>query len=132
MVEIKTALKEQAAEIARLIMMAMTDDCCLYFCGDGYGLADFHAFTQTMEVIQYMACLLVSQLNDRVLVQRDTATDTVVVRRQQVLQKLIIGSKPLHLQVGMCRHRSLNTKLPSPAVHSKCMQVWLSSWAFMT
>ena len=22
-------------------MMAMTDDCCLYFCGDGYGLEDF-------------------------------------------------------------------------------------------
>ena len=22
-------------------MMAMTDDCCLYFCGDGYGLDDF-------------------------------------------------------------------------------------------
>ena len=21
--------------------MAMTDDCCLYFCGDGYGLEDF-------------------------------------------------------------------------------------------
>ena len=22
-------------------MMAMTDDCCLFFCGDGYGLDDF-------------------------------------------------------------------------------------------
>ncbi len=22
-------------------MMAMTDDCCLYFCGAGYGLEDF-------------------------------------------------------------------------------------------
>lgn len=32
---------EQSPEIARLIMMAMTDDCCLYFCGDGYGLEDF-------------------------------------------------------------------------------------------
>ena len=41
MVEIKTALKEQAAEIARLIMMAMTDDCCLHFCGDVFGLEDF-------------------------------------------------------------------------------------------
>lgn len=38
---IQEATREQAAEIARLIMMAMTDDCCLYFCGDGYGLADF-------------------------------------------------------------------------------------------
>lgn len=42
MLEIKEATKEQAGEIARLIMMAMTDDCCLYFCGEGYGLEDFH------------------------------------------------------------------------------------------
>ena len=41
MIEIQEATKSQAAEIARLIMMAMTDDCCLYFCGDGYGLDDF-------------------------------------------------------------------------------------------
>ena len=41
MVMIKEATKGQAAEIARLIMMAMTDDCCLYFCGDGFGLEDF-------------------------------------------------------------------------------------------
>ena len=38
---IKEATKGQAAEIARLIMMAMTDDCCQYFCGKGYGLDDF-------------------------------------------------------------------------------------------
>ena len=41
MIEIREAKKNQAAEIANLIMMAMTDDCCLYFCGDGYGLEDF-------------------------------------------------------------------------------------------
>ncbi|MBR4521961.1 MAG: GNAT family N-acetyltransferase [Prevotella sp.] len=41
MVEIQEATKNQAAEIASLIMMAMTDDCCLYFCGDSYGLEDF-------------------------------------------------------------------------------------------
>jgi ribosomal protein S18 acetylase RimI-like enzyme len=41
MIEIKEATKSQAAEIARLIMTAMTDDCCLYFCGEGYGLEDF-------------------------------------------------------------------------------------------
>jgi len=41
MIEIREATKKQAAEIASLIMMAMTDDCCLYFCGDGYGLEDF-------------------------------------------------------------------------------------------
>ena len=42
MIEIKRAHKEQSAEIARLIMIAMTDECCLYFCGEGYGLTDFH------------------------------------------------------------------------------------------
>lgn len=42
MVEIVKATKEQAPEIAHLIMMAMTDDCCLHFCGEGYGLDDFH------------------------------------------------------------------------------------------
>ena len=41
MVEIVKATKEQAPEIAHLIMMAMTDDCCLHFCGEGYGLDDF-------------------------------------------------------------------------------------------
>ena len=40
-IEIREAAKSQAAEIASLIMTAMTDDCCLYFCGDGYGLKDF-------------------------------------------------------------------------------------------
>ena len=41
LIEIKNARKEQAAEIAGLIMMAMTDDCCLHFCGAGHGLDDF-------------------------------------------------------------------------------------------
>ena len=41
MIEIKNARKEQSASIARLIMMAMTDDCCLHFCGVGHGLDDF-------------------------------------------------------------------------------------------
>ena len=41
MIEIRKATKNQAAAIARLIMMAMTDDCCLYFCVNGYGLEDF-------------------------------------------------------------------------------------------
>lgn len=40
--EFRRATKEQSADIARLIMMAMTDDCCMYFCGDGYGLEDFY------------------------------------------------------------------------------------------
>ena len=41
MVEIREATKNQAAEIARLIMMAMTDECCLYYCADGCGLGAF-------------------------------------------------------------------------------------------
>ena len=41
MIEVREATKNQAAEIASLIMTAMTDDCCLYFCGEGYGLEDF-------------------------------------------------------------------------------------------
>ena len=41
MIEIVKATKEQSSEIASLIMMAMTDDCCLHFCGKGYGLEDF-------------------------------------------------------------------------------------------
>jgi len=39
--EIRQASKAYSYEIARLIMMAMTDDCCLHFCGVGYGLDDF-------------------------------------------------------------------------------------------
>ena len=41
MIRIQEATREQSADIARLIMMAMTDDCCLYFCEVGYGLDDF-------------------------------------------------------------------------------------------
>ena len=41
MIEIRKAVKGQAPEIASLIMMAMTDECCLHFCGEGYGLEDF-------------------------------------------------------------------------------------------
>ena len=41
MIRIQNATKEQSADIARFIMMAMTDDCCLHFCGAGYGLEDF-------------------------------------------------------------------------------------------
>ena len=42
MIRIRKAERRQASEIARLIMMAMTDECCLHFCGAGHGLKDFH------------------------------------------------------------------------------------------
>ena len=41
MIVIREATRAQASEIARLIMMAMTDDCCQHFCGVGHGLEDF-------------------------------------------------------------------------------------------
>ncbi len=41
MIDIREATKEQSRDIANLIMMAMTDECCEYFCGSGYGLEDF-------------------------------------------------------------------------------------------
>ncbi len=40
-INIRQAEKKHAEEIARLIMMAMTDECCLYYCADGCGLDDF-------------------------------------------------------------------------------------------
>ena len=52
-IDIQKATKAQSAEIARLIMMAMTDECCLHFCGEGYGLADFRRMmTQLVELEQ--------------------------------------------------------------------------------
>ena len=41
MTTIQNATIEQAPEIAALIMMAMTDECCLHFCGEGHDLQDF-------------------------------------------------------------------------------------------
>ena len=41
MIRIEKAKKAHAAQIAHLIMVAMTDDCCLNFCGEGRGLDDF-------------------------------------------------------------------------------------------
>jgi len=52
-IDVRKATKEQSAEIARLIMMAMTDDCCLHFCGEGYGLPDFRRMmTRLVELEQ--------------------------------------------------------------------------------
>lgn len=39
---VRQAVREHAPAIAQLIMMAMTDECCLYFCGEGRGLPDFY------------------------------------------------------------------------------------------
>ena len=39
--KIHDAKKEQASDIASLIMTAMTDECCLFFVGKGQTLDDF-------------------------------------------------------------------------------------------
>ena len=76
-IEIVHARKEQALDIARLIMMAMTDDCCLSFCAvaEGYGLEDFlrmMALLVEREDSQY------SYMNTFVAVDRGTVVGIAV------------------------------------------------------
>ncbi len=40
-IRVKYAVKEQSAAIAKLIMTAMTEECCSYFCSEGFGLDSF-------------------------------------------------------------------------------------------
>lgn len=50
MITIENAKPTQAYDIASLIMVAMTDDCCLNFCGEGKSLDDFrHMMTLLVE-----------------------------------------------------------------------------------
>jgi len=60
-----------------------------------------HTVAEAMEITEQLLHLLVCQTDDGVLVERDAASDAVVVAGQLVLQKLIIGSKPFHLHIGM-------------------------------
>lgn len=39
---LRPARIDDAAQVARMIMMAMTDECCQYFCGPNHTLDDFH------------------------------------------------------------------------------------------
>ncbi|MGN0281758.1 MAG: GNAT family N-acetyltransferase [Prevotella sp.] len=39
---IRQARPDEASVVARLIMTAMTDECCLFFCGEENGIDDFH------------------------------------------------------------------------------------------
>ena len=68
---IRKATKEQAPEIANLIMMAMTDECCQYFCGESYGLEDFRRMMISLvevEVSQYSyKNTLVAIVSDKVV-----------------------------------------------------------------
>lgn len=48
---IMPAVRGQAPHIARLIMMAMSDDCCRHFCGPRHTLDDFyHMMTHLVEM----------------------------------------------------------------------------------
>ena len=71
MIEVREATKNQAAEIARLIMMAMTDECCLYYCADGCSLGAFHkmmTYLVNREDSQYSyRNTLVAMASDRVV-----------------------------------------------------------------
>ena len=67
-------------------------------------MAVTHAVTQPVEVVEQMAGLLIRQFDDGVLVQRDATPDAIVVRWQQILQELIVGRKPLHLHIAVCRN----------------------------
>lgn len=68
---IKAADRSQAGEIARLIMTAMTDECCLHFCGVGYGLNDFRTMMTALverDDSQYSYTnTLVAMIEDRVV-----------------------------------------------------------------
>ena len=63
-------------------------------------LAVFHAVAEAVEVLQQDFRLTVIDLDDGVLVERDAASDAVVVRRQLALQELVVGGEPLHLHSG--------------------------------
>lgn len=39
---LRGARREEASRIAELIIMAMTEDCCLYLCGNKHNIEDFH------------------------------------------------------------------------------------------
>ena len=57
--DIVTALPTQARAIARLIMTAMTTDCCLYYAGPAHTIADFEELMTAIVVrtdSQYSYC----------------------------------------------------------------------------
>ena len=41
-ITIRQGRPEEAARIAELIIMAMTEECCLHFCGPNHDIHDFH------------------------------------------------------------------------------------------
>ena len=45
---IREAWEDEASAIAQLIMTAMNHECCLYFCGAGHTLKEFHQMMTTL------------------------------------------------------------------------------------
>ena len=74
-IDIRPARREQATDIARLIMTAMTDECCLFFCGKGHGLADFH---KMMTILVERADSQYSYRNTLVAMAGETIADISV------------------------------------------------------
>ena len=70
-IEIYPARIEQSATIARLVMMAMTEECCLHFCGEGATIDDFRTMMTLLverEDSQYSYCnTLVAMDGDHVV-----------------------------------------------------------------
>ena len=56
---------------------------------------------ETAKIVAGKDCSIQIETDDRILIQRDAAPNAVIVRRQQVLQKLIVGGEPLHPHVAM-------------------------------
>lgn len=85
MIEIREATKNQAAEIARLIMMAMTDECCLYYCADGGSLG---AFRRMMTYLVNREDSQYSYRNTLVAMDRDKVVGISVSYDGGMLHKL--------------------------------------------
>lgn len=57
------------------------------------------AVTETVEVGKQDSSLLVGEFDDRILVERDASTNTVIVRWQQARKEFVVGGEPLYLHL---------------------------------
>ena len=58
-----------------------------------------HAVAETVEVGKQDSSLLVGEFDDRILVERDASTNTVIVRWQQARKEFVVGGEPLYLHL---------------------------------
>ena len=54
---IRQARRDEAEHVAKLIMTAMTDECCLWFCGEGHDISDFHKVMTTASTATSTRCV---------------------------------------------------------------------------